>query len=248
MNKFFLFTYDSKTPRLSSNARILPNRYSFRLVKYASPRSLEARLPAPEAQEAFVEEAVAEEEVPVSTEMAPIEAEPVAAAQIDDSKRNFLKLASVIGVGALAASAIPQKAQAYVMGSSPTSGVVGVKDATNARVNPATEETLQVILEGNSVLKKTISLSSSGAVHTPSSGKKVRLYNTKFSLDATMTSVSFRFASGGTDFEKYLAPRTGGLYGTNNHPNYKEGGVDEAVYCVISGTGNVQINIDYLEV
>jgi hypothetical protein len=63
-----------------------------------------------------------------------------------------------------------------------------------------------------------------------------------------MTSVSFRFTSGGTDFEKYVAPRTGGLYGTNNHPNYKEGGVDEVVYCAINGTGNVQINIDYLEV
>jgi hypothetical protein len=63
-----------------------------------------------------------------------------------------------------------------------------------------------------------------------------------------MSSVSFRFTSGGTDHEIYLSPRMGGLYGTNNHPNYVEGGVDEVLYCAISGTGSVQINIDYLEV
>lgn len=242
MNFFSLNKNGSGVPLVSSNATILANRYSFRLVRRVRAATKERRLPAPVLEEApVVEEREAELFAPASDERAALPA-------IDDSKRNFLKLAGVLGLGVVAASALPEKAQAYVMGSSPTSGVVGVKDATNARISPATEETLQALIEGNAVLKKTTSLSASGTVHTPASGKKVRIYNTKFSLDATMTSVSFRFTSGGTDFEKYVAPRTGGLYGTNNHPNYKEGGVDEAVYCVISGTGNVQINIDYLEV
>jgi hypothetical protein len=60
--------------------------------------------------------------------------------------------------------------------------------------------------------------------------------------------VSFRFTAGGTDYEKYVTPKSGGLYGSNNHPNYIEGGVDEVLYCNISGTTTVQINIDYLEV
>ncbi len=238
MNLFSLHKNDARIPQVSSNATILANRYSFRLVRRAPVLRAVTSEPAPTPVEVEVLP-------PTEAEVVPVRVMP---GRVDDSKRSFLKLASVVGLGVVAASALPQKAQAYVMGSSPTSSVVGVKNAANVRVNPSTEETLQVLLEGNSVLKKTISLSSSGTVHTPASGKKVRIYNTKFSLDTTMTSVSFRFTAGGTDFEKYVAPRTGGLYGTNNHPNYKEGGVDEVVYCAISGTGNVQINIDYLEV
>ncbi len=159
----------------------------------------------------------------------------------DERRRVFLKGILVLIAGAFASTLFPNKAEALVMGSSPGTGIVGMRNAANARINPA-------VIEGNSVLKKTTVISSSGAVHTPASGKKMRVYNTKFSLDANMTSISFRFTAGGTDVEKYLAPRTGGLYGTNQHPNYVEGGVNEAFYCSMSGTGNVQINIDYLEV
>lgn len=176
---------------------------------------------------------------------------PVASATLgldDKQKRLFLKGLAVMAVTAVAAAALPRRASALVMGSTPGTGVVGVKDSSNTRVNPATEETLDLLREGTAVLKKTVNLSASGTVHTPSSGKKVRVYNTRFSLDANLTSVSFRFTSGGTDYEKYLSPRTGGLYGTKNHPNYFEGGVNEVVYCVISGSANVQVNIDYLEV
>ncbi len=253
MNLFSLHKHDRRITHVYSNATVLPNRYSFRLVKRASAYPVtETPLPAPYDIAPIVVSS-APEPAPIPDEAPEIvttfdERPELGASVVDDQKRMFLKLASVVGLGVVAASAIPEKAQAYVMGSSPTSGVVGMKDATNTRINPATEEALQAILEGNAVLKKTVSLSASGTIHTPASGKKVRIYNTKFSLDANVTSVSFRFASGGTDFEKYISPRTGGLYGTNNHPNYKEGGVDEVVYCVISGSANVQINIDYLEV
>lgn len=154
----------------------------------------------------------------------------------------------MVVAGVIGSGLFPKRADALVMGSTPAAGVVGLKNAANTRINPATAEDIAALLAGNEVLKKTTVLSSSGTVHTPGSGKKIRLYTSKFSLDANFTNVSFRFTSGGTDFEKYLSPRLGGLYGTNNHPNYVEGGVDEVLYCAMSGTGNIQINIDYLEV
>jgi hypothetical protein len=166
----------------------------------------------------------------------------------DDAKRTFLKVASVAGAGLIASQLIPKKAEALIMGSTPSSSVVGIKDDSNARINPATEETVASLLTGQGVTKLTISLSASGNVRVPTSGKKIRVYATRFSLTADATNVSFRFTSGGTDYEKYVAPKTGGLYGSNNHPNYVQGGTDEALYCVITGTTTVQINVDYLEV
>jgi len=166
----------------------------------------------------------------------------------DTDKRFFLKVLGGAGLGLFATSLFPKKADALIAGGAPTSNIVGIKNASNARINPATETTLQSLLTGQGVSKKTTVLASSGTVHTPASGKKVRVYATRFSLSADATSVSFRFTSGGTDYEKYSTPKTGGLYGSNNHPNYVEGGVDEVLYCSVVGTTNVQINIDYLEV
>lgn len=168
--------------------------------------------------------------------------------EIDDKKRSFLKVAGMVSAGVVAASLIPKRAEAIVFGSTPASNVVGLKNVANARINPATDETLSSLINGQGVSKLSISLSSSGNVRTPDSGKKIRVYASRFSLTADATSVSFRFTAGGTDHEKYVSPKAGGLYGANNHPNYIEGGIDQVLYCVISGTTTVQINIDYLEV
>ncbi len=168
--------------------------------------------------------------------------------QENTKKRLFLKLLGVAGLGFVGSLIFPKKADAYVFGSTPASNTVGLKNASNTRINPATEESLQAITSGQGVSKITTSLSSSGNVITPSSGKKIRVYSNRFSLTADATFVSFRFTSGGTDYEKYMSPKTGGLYGANNHPNYIEGGVNEVLYCAISGTTTVQINVDYLEV
>lgn len=159
----------------------------------------------------------------------------------DSSKRVFLKALGIGGLGLVAASLLPKKADALVLGGTPTSSVVGVKDSSNTRIDPATST-------GQGVTKLTTGISASGNVRVPASGKKIRVYSTRFTLDSNLTSVSFRFTSSGTDYEKYLSVKTGGLYGSNNHPNYVEGGVNEALYCVLSGSANVQINIDYLEV
>jgi len=166
----------------------------------------------------------------------------------DLDKRFFLKVLGGAGLGLFAASLFPKKADALIAGGAPTSNVVGIKNATNTRINPATESTLQSLLTGQGVTKLTTSVSVSGTIRTPAAGRKIRVYATRFSLTADATSVSFRFTAGGTDYEKYISPKTGGLYGSNNHPNYVEGGVDQVLYCVIVGTTTVQINVDYLEI
>lgn len=194
---------------------ILPTRHSFRLTGFGSGSS-----------------------EPVQDSGAPIQE---SGQGTDTHRRNFLKALGVVGLGVVGASVLPSRTEALVMGSSPSTGVVGVRDSSNTRVNPA-------IKEGAGILKKTIALTGSGAIHTPASGKSVRIYNTRFSLSADMTSVAFRFTAGGTDYETYLSPKAGGLYGANNQPNYVQGGVDQAFYCSISGTGTVQINVDYLEI
>jgi hypothetical protein len=60
-------------------------------------------------------------------------------ASIDDTKRMFLKVASVAGLGLAASALFPKSADAYVSGSTPTSNVVGLKDSGNTRIDPATE-------------------------------------------------------------------------------------------------------------
>lgn len=209
--------------------RLLESKYSFKFVSRASLKNKDATCSSVERVRKNV---LSKEEEKM----------------LDERRRVFLKVAGIAGLGLIASSAFPKSAKAYVAGSTPTSNVVGVKDTSNTRINPATEETVSSLLSGQGVRKLSTNLSSSGTVITPTSGKKLRVYASRFSLTADATSVSFRFTSGGTDHEKYVSPKTGGLYGANNHPNYIEGGIDEVLYCVISGSTTVQINIDYLEV
>jgi predicted methyltransferase MtxX (methanogen marker protein 4) len=64
---------------------------------------------------------------------------------VDNDKRLFLKFAGVAGLGIAASALFPNQADAYVAGSTPTSNVVGLKDSSNARIDPATEATLALI-------------------------------------------------------------------------------------------------------
>lgn len=60
---------------------------------------------------------------------------------IDSGKRLFLRFAGIAGLGLVASALFPTKeAEAYVAGSTPTSNVVGSKNASNVRINPATED------------------------------------------------------------------------------------------------------------
>jgi len=77
----------------------------------------------------------------------------------DQGKRTFLKVASIAGAGVVASQLLsPNKASALIMGSSPTTGVVGVKDGANARINPATEETVSSLLKPSDLTFDTGSL------------------------------------------------------------------------------------------
>ncbi|HRH21724.1 MAG TPA: hypothetical protein PLJ58_00835 [bacterium] len=78
-----------------------------------------------------------------------VETESEVDAQVvnDGGKRAFLKVLGLTGAGVAAATLLPKDAHAFVMGSSPTSGVVGVKDAANTRINPATEATVSTLLK-----------------------------------------------------------------------------------------------------
>lgn len=218
---------------------MIPSRYSFRLL--SGTEAGEIRLASNFKIEQLKKESLAvlkpKQDSQKSEE-----------AEAGNRKRMFLKLAGLVGLGTAVSLLVPKKAEALVFGSTPASNVVGLKNAANARINPATDETLTSLITGQGVTKLTINLSSSGTVRTPVSGKKIRVYASRFSLTADATSVSFRFTAGGTDHEKYVSPKTGGLYGANNHPNYIEGGINQELYCVILGTTTVQANIDYLEV
>ncbi len=65
----------------------------------------------------------------------------------DKDKRTFLKVAGIAGASLAASLLLPKKAEALIMGSSPTTGVVGVKNAANTRINPATQETVATLLK-----------------------------------------------------------------------------------------------------
>jgi len=58
----------------------------------------------------------------------------------DDNRRTFMKVAGVAGIGLAASALLPKSTNAYVAGSTPTSNVVGIKNVSNAKINPATEE------------------------------------------------------------------------------------------------------------
>lgn len=72
---------------------------------------------------------------------------PVETAIGDVDRRKFIKIAGIAGAGLIASQLMPNKAEALILGSSPTTGVVGVKNAANVRINPATEETLATVLK-----------------------------------------------------------------------------------------------------
>ena len=72
--------------------------------------------------------------------------------EFNKSRRDFLKVLGVAGLGIAGTALFPKKADALILGGTPTSSVVGIKDATNARINPATEETVSAIASNTSDL------------------------------------------------------------------------------------------------
>lgn len=79
---------------------------------------------------------------PIGATVADAAAQQSEDSSIDDDRRTFLKIAGAAGLGVAAAALFPKNVDAYVTGSTPTSNVVGSKNASNTRINPATEDTL----------------------------------------------------------------------------------------------------------
>jgi hypothetical protein len=75
--------------------------------------------------------------------------------QIDNKKRLFLKTAGAAGIAAAVFALVPKKAEALVLGSTPTSNFVGVKNNSDIKINPATEDTLALIKDTDGIKKIT---------------------------------------------------------------------------------------------
>lgn len=92
----------------------------------------------------------------------------------DSKKRSFLKFAGMVGAGAIAASLLPKNtAEALVFGSTPTSNVVGIRDSSNAKVNPATigkQDEILNELKLKADLTETQPVSVAGTVNVAVSG------------------------------------------------------------------------------
>lgn len=152
---------------------LLPNRYSFKIIK----------------QKTF------KQEVDFSnTEIVKNKTEEI----INDDKRDFIKLLGGVGVGAAFLSMMPSKAQALIIGSSPTAGIVGVKNSSNVGVNPATED-------GNLALLAAKDFATETSLNT--------LKNKDFSTETTLATRASEttLASIKTNSDKFLFDVDGNL-------------------------------------
>lgn len=107
---------------------MIPKKYSFRYLssrKIKDIQFLQQSWKKKELSSAPLKAAVVSEETP----------------EVINRKRMFLKLASVVGIGAAGSLLLPKKASALVFGSSPASNAVGIKNSSNTRIDPATEAT-----------------------------------------------------------------------------------------------------------
>ena len=126
----------------------LPNKYSFLLVRSASSESI---------VESYIQDQTTSLPPSSSLDTRDLSRLTLDPSKLtldsgkptieDKNKRIFLKIAGIAGASIVASLLLPKKAEALIMGSAPTTGVVGVKDSTNARINPATEETLSTLLK-----------------------------------------------------------------------------------------------------
>ncbi len=104
---------------------------------------------------------------------------------VDDSdRRNFLKILGGAGVSAAVLSMIPNKAQALIIGSSPTAGIVGVKNASNIGVNPATEDgNLATIAAKDFATETTLNTLKNKDFATETTLSAIKTNSDKFSFD-----------------------------------------------------------------
>lgn len=112
----------------------LPNRNSFLLVrsKISKPATQSGIFAVEESATSLLPSSVSDSDQPTI---------------VNKDKRTFLKVLGIAGASIVGSLLLPKKADALIMGSAPTTGVVGVKNSANARINPATEETVSSLLK-----------------------------------------------------------------------------------------------------
>ena len=148
-NKNITRPIDSIVPAVRRNSEMLQRVIAQKSIAFEHEPELEnASLSKPVLREKFAEEVFEATEI-ISAQMQAVLPSADDASEpsvIDSKKRMFLRLAGLGGLGAIAAMLLPKKAHAFIMGSHPASGggsgVVGIKDSTDTRIDPATEPTL----------------------------------------------------------------------------------------------------------
>lgn len=116
----------------------------------------------------------------------------------DSKKRSFLKLAGVVGVGAIAVSLLPKKAEALVFGSNPTATSTGVKNASGTRINPATEETLATVQASTTAIESSTASIKTNTDRIPSLGQAVMANSTPVVIASDQSPIAI---SGSMSFD-----------------------------------------------
>ena len=175
---------------------VLPNSHSFLLIR----RTVVEPSLAPETENV----------VATAPQSADLEQPNVK----DRDKRNFLRVAGIAAAAGIIALVSPRKAQALILGSSPTTGVVGVKDSADARINPATEETVSSLATEATVAPLADLTFDTGSLQVkvtslPTDPLQVDVVSSELptaaSTETTLETVSF----GGVQFALRLATDTG---------------------------------------
>jgi len=86
------------------------------------------------------------------------------------------------------------------------------------------------------VTQKIINLTATGIIHTPASGKKIRLRGFTWSSNADIVT-ALRFGAGG---DLLFAIQAKGVIGFNLINCLLEGGIDQSLYGYLSGTGTMK--------
>lgn len=113
----------------------------------------------------------------------------------DSKKRFFLKTIGTVGIGAFLFSLFSKKADAFIFGSLPGSGIVGVKDAANVQINPAKEEDSFPV---GSTSDGAIDLTSANTWYAVPNSAPTVDYTLIVSLENAVGTVRFSFDNGGT--------------------------------------------------
>jgi hypothetical protein len=167
---------------------LLPNKHSFKYRSRAHLRAL-SEVSAP---------AVA------AGEVTPAEG------QVDSGKRTFLRLAGLIGLGAVASQAFPSQAKAYVLGGGPTNAV-GVKDSSNTRIDPATEGGNLATIATNIPAKGQATMANSMpvAIASNQSGIAVKVQDgSGNAITSTSSALDVNIVSGASSGQQYAENAT----------------------------------------